>query len=114
MLFNSISYAWFLPLVFVVYWLLRKNFKAQNIFLLIVSYYFYSCWDWRFVFLLAFSTALDFFSGIMIDKSENKRVKKTWLILSVGINLAFLGFFKYYNFLNIIIQLKTLNKQFSN
>lgn len=98
MLFNSISYAWFLPLVFVVYWLLNKNFKVQNIFLLLVSYYFYSCWDWRFVFLLAFSTALDFFSGIMIDKSENERVRKTWLILSVGINLAFLGFFKYYNF----------------
>ncbi|MDP9956834.1 D-alanyl-lipoteichoic acid acyltransferase DltB (MBOAT superfamily) [Epilithonimonas hungarica] len=88
-----------MPIVFIVYWfLLNKKLKFQNIFLLAVSYYFYSCWDWRFVFLLAFSTALDYYSGIMIHKAQTKKLQKFWLILSVGINLGFLGFFKYYNF----------------
>jgi len=99
MLFNSLTYALFLPLVFFVYWfLLNRNLKAQNFFLLIVSYIFYGWWDWRFVFLLAFSTALDYFSGIFIHESKTHRRKKIWLIISVGINLGFLGFFKYYNF----------------
>ncbi|KFC24588.1 MBOAT family O-acyltransferase [Chryseobacterium sp. FH1] len=99
MFFNSLAYACFLPFVFVVYWfVLNTRLKFQNIFLLAVSYYFYSCWDWRFVFLLAFSTALDYYSGIMIYKAKTKGLQKFWLILSVGINLGFLGFFKYYNF----------------
>lgn len=99
MFFNSFAYALFLPFVFIIYWfVLNKKLKYQNIFLLAVSYYFYSCWDWRFVFLLAFSTALDYYSGIMIYKAKTKSLQKFWLILSVGINLSFLGFFKYYNF----------------
>lgn len=99
MIFNSFTYAIFVPFVFFIYWfVLNKKLKFQNIFLLAVSYYFYSCWDWRFVFLLAFSTALDYYSGIMIYKAKTKGLQKFWLILSVGINLGFLGFFKYYNF----------------
>lgn len=99
MLFNSLSFALFFPIVFLVYWALgRKSYRWQNIFLLIASYFFYGCWDWRFVFLLAFSTALDYFSGLKIYDTQNKVARKTWLILSVGINLGFLGFFKYYNF----------------
>lgn len=98
MLFNSISFAIFLPVVFTLYWLLSKNFKLQNLLLLIASYYFYGCWDWRFMFLLAFSTFLDYYSGIKIEEASSKALKKTWLIISVGINLGFLGFFKYYNF----------------
>lgn len=99
MFFNSLAYACFLPFVFVIYWfVLNKRLRFQNIFLLAVSYYFYSCWDWRFVFLLAFSTALDYYSGIMIYKAKTKGLQKFWLILSVGVNLGFLGFFKYYNF----------------
>ena len=99
MLFNSLSFAIFFPIVFIVYWALnKKNYKWQNLLLLVASYYFYSCWDWRFVFLLAFSTALDYYSGIKIHEAENKARKKFWLILSVGLNLGFLGFFKYYNF----------------
>jgi len=66
--------------------------------LFVASYYFYCCWDWRFGFLLAFSTALDFYSGLAIDRAGTKVRKKMWLIISVGINLGFLGFFKYYNF----------------
>lgn len=99
MFFNSLTYAIFLPVVFIIYWfVLDRKLKLQNIFLLAASYYFYSCWDWRFVFLLAFSTILDYYSGIMIYKAESKSLQKFWLILSVGINLGFLGFFKYYNF----------------
>ncbi len=100
MLFNSISYAVFLPIVFILYWYLGKKngYRAQNVFLLLASYFFYSCWDWRFVFLLAFSTLLDYASGIMISQSNTAFRKRLWLILSVGINLGFLGYFKYFNF----------------
>ncbi len=66
--------------------------------LLLASYYFYGCWDWRFLFLLGFSTLLDYSSGIMIHHASSRERKKLWLILSVCINLGFLGFFKYYNF----------------
>lgn len=65
--------------------------------LLVASYYFYSCWDWRFLFLLMFSTLLDFFTGIKMQDSKGGR-KKFWFWLSVIINLGFLGVFKYYNF----------------
>lgn len=99
MLFNSVDYAFFLPIVFILYWFVtKKRVKAQNILLLIASYYFYACWDWRFLFLLIFSTTLDFVMGIQMGKSKTHRIKKTWLLLSIIINLGFLGFFKYYNF----------------
>lgn len=66
--------------------------------LLAASYYFYSCWDWRFVFLLAFSTLLDYYSGLAIYNASKISTKKMWLTISVVINLGFLGVFKYYNF----------------
>ncbi|UMY65846.1 MULTISPECIES: MBOAT family protein [unclassified Flavobacterium] len=99
MLFNSISYALFLPVVFWLYWFVtKKSLTWQNIMLLVASYIFYGFWDWRFLFLLGFSTLLDFYSGIMVHRSQTKAIKRMWLIISVGINLGFLGFFKYYNF----------------
>lgn len=99
MLFNSLSFAIFLPIVFTIYWyVVNKNFKLQNVLLVAASYYFYCCWDWRFGFLLAFSTLLDFYSGFAIGSANSKKKKKLWLILSVAINLGFLGFFKYFNF----------------
>lgn len=97
MLFNSLSFAIFLPIVFVLYWL-TKTRRKQNILLMIASYYFYACWDWRFLFLLAFSTFLDYYTGLKIEESQKKSSKKFWFWLSVGVNLGFLGFFKYYNF----------------
>lgn len=97
MLFNSLSFAIFLPIVFALYWL-TKGRRKQNILLMIASYYFYACWDWRFLFLLAFSTVLDYYTGIKIEESEKKSSKKFWFWLSVSVNLGFLGFFKYYNF----------------
>ena len=99
MLFNSINFAIFLPIVFILYWFATKgNLKLQNILLLVSSYFFYACWDWRFMFLLIFSTLLDYFTGIKIHEATSQRKKLFWLWLSIGINLGFLGVFKYYNF----------------
>jgi alginate O-acetyltransferase complex protein AlgI len=99
MLFNSINFAIFLPIVFFFYWFAtNKSLKLQNILLLISSYFFYACWDWRFLFLLIFSTLLDYFTGIKMSESKNKTEKKFWFWLSISVNLGFLGVFKYYNF----------------
>ncbi len=99
MLFNSFNFAVFLPVVFILYWFAAKgNLRFQNILLLISSYFFYASWDWRFLFLLIFSTLLDYFTGIKIHGALTKRKKTLWLWLSIGINLGFLGVFKYYNF----------------
>ncbi|MDD2305502.1 MAG: MBOAT family protein [Prolixibacteraceae bacterium] len=97
--FNSIDFAIFLPIVLILYWFVtNRNLRLQNILLLISSYFFYACWDWRFMFLLIFSTLLDYFTGIKIHEAANKRKKMFWLWLSIGVNLGFLGVFKYYNF----------------
>lgn len=99
MLFNSLDFAIFLPIVFILYWFATKgDLRLQNILLLLSSYFFYACWDWRFMFLLIFSTLLDYFTGIKIYESVSQRKRLFWLWLSVGINLGFLGVFKYYNF----------------
>jgi alginate O-acetyltransferase complex protein AlgI len=98
MLFNSISYLIFLPIVFIIYWNLKSNLKFQNLFLLLSSYFFYAFWDYRFLFLLVFSTALNYFTGKMIYTSNGINNRKIWLFVSVIINLGFLGVFKYYNF----------------
>lgn len=99
MLFNSLDFAIFLPIVFALYWFVfNKALKQQNFLLLIVSYFFYSCWDWRFLFLLMFSTLLDYFTGLRMQDSKTQKEKKIWFWLSVIVNLGFLGVFKYYNF----------------
>ena len=99
MLFNSLNFAIFLPIVFILYWFATKgNLRLQNILLLVASYFFYACWDWRFLFLLIFSTLLDYFTGIKIHEAVSRKNKIIWLWLSIGINLGFLGVFKYYNF----------------
>jgi alginate O-acetyltransferase complex protein AlgI len=99
MLFNSLSFAIFLPIVFALYWFLPKNStKKQNLIILASSYLFYGLWDVRFMFLLAFSTLLDYFTGLKIHEANTKKKKKIWLLISVGVNLGFLFFFKYYNF----------------
>jgi D-alanyl-lipoteichoic acid acyltransferase DltB (MBOAT superfamily) len=99
MLFNSVNFALFLPIVFILYWFgARGNLRLQNIVLLFSSYFFYACWDWRFLFLLIFSISLDYFTGIKIYEAITKRKRALWLSLSIGINLGFLGIFKYYNF----------------
>jgi alginate O-acetyltransferase complex protein AlgI len=99
MLFNSFSFLIFLPIVFILYWLVFSKTKSfQNIFLLIVSYIFYSFWDWRFSFLLAFSTLLDYSSGLLIDNALSHKKKKLWMRISLIINIGLLCYFKYFNF----------------
>jgi alginate O-acetyltransferase complex protein AlgI len=98
MLFNSFHFLIFLPVVFILYWFVVKKLTAQNILLLLASYFFYSCWDWRFLFLLLFSTFLDYYTGIKMFDSKNESVRKSWFWLSVIVNVGFLGVFKYFNF----------------
>ena len=98
MLFNSLSFAAFLPVVFILYWMFRGNLKNQNRLLLLSSYFFYGCWDWRFLFLLFFSTFLDYYTGIRITRAKSRQSEKFWFWLSISVNLGFLGVFKYYNF----------------
>lgn len=99
MLFNSLNFAVFLPIVLILYWFVtNKSLKLQNMLLLVSSYFFYACWDWRFLFLLIFSTLLDYFTGLKMFDAPTKRAKKFWFWLSIIVNLGFLGIFKYYNF----------------
>lgn len=99
MLFNSIDFAIFLPIIFILYWFVtNKNLKLQNLLIVIASYIFYGWWDWRFLSLILFSTVIDFLIGISLSKQENKNKRKMLLWTSILINLGFLGFFKYYNF----------------
>lgn len=96
MLFNSLTFFIFLVAVFLVYWLLNR--KSQNLWLLVSSYFFYAWWDWRFLFLILFSSLVDFFSGKLIDKSNDPKKRKMFLVISLISNLGLLGFFKYFNF----------------
>ena len=98
MLFNSIHYLWFLPLVFTLYWFVFKTMRAQNILLIVASYVFYGWWDPRFLLLLFASSFSDYWLGIWIDSSNDERVRKRTLVLSLVFNLGILGFFKYFNF----------------
>lgn len=99
MLFNSIPFAFFLPIVFILYWRLAgKHPFQQNLLLLAASYFFYCYWDYRFGFLLLFSTALDYCTGLAIGRASDSAARKTWLLISIVINLGLLAFFKYYNF----------------
>ncbi len=99
MFFNSLHFAVFLPIVFILYWALsKKDLTYQSILLLVASYFFYACWDWRFLFLLLFSTSLDYFTAIKIFDANTESAKKKWFWLSILVNLGFLGVFKYYDF----------------
>jgi D-alanyl-lipoteichoic acid acyltransferase DltB (MBOAT superfamily) len=98
MLFNSIDFAIFLPISFIVYWLLKDKLKAQNLFILIISYIFYGWWDWRFLSLIIFSSFIDFFIGLKLEDEKKLVNRKLLLALSLTTNLGLLGFFKYYNF----------------
>lgn len=99
MLFNSLSFALFLPIVFILYWFVgQRRLLLQNVLLLVASYYFYACWNFQFLFLLIFSTLLDYYSGLKIESSTSPQARKFWFWLSISINLGFLGVFKYFNF----------------
>lgn len=117
MLFNSYEYLIFLPIVFLLYWyVFSKNLKARNIFLLLVSYIFYGWWDWRFLGLIAASSAVDYWCGLQLSSDSNHSASESpernrskaflkpfqgrnlYLTISLLFNLGLLGFFKYFNF----------------
>jgi len=99
MLFNSIDFAIFLPIVFLLYWfVISKSLKLQNAYLIIASYVFYGWWDWRFLSLIIFSTLVDYGMGLLLAKENQLSKRKLFLWVSILVNLGFLGFFKYYNF----------------
>ncbi|MFD1316108.1 MBOAT family O-acyltransferase [Namhaeicola litoreus] len=99
MLFNSIDFAFFLPIVFILYWFVtNKSLKLQNLLIVVASYVFYGWWDWRFLSLILFSTIVDYSIGRLLSNQENEKKRKALLWISISVNLGFLGFFKYYNF----------------
>lgn len=103
MLFTSIEFFVFLPLVFALYWLLNRYIRWQNLLVVVASYLFYGWWDWRFLLLIAFTSACSFVSGLMI---EHGRWRKTALWSNIIINIAILGLYKYYDF--FALELATL------
>ncbi len=99
MLFNSLEFILFFLIVFILYWfVLHKKLKHQNLLLLASSYLFYGWWDWRFLSLIIISSVVDYYLGIKIFQSNNDKIRKKLLFISLAVNLGFLGFFKYCNF----------------
>ena len=77
---------------------MQHNLRAQNVLLVLASYLFYGWWDWRFLGLIAFSTAVDFIVGLRIESAAEQRAKKQWLAVSLVVNLDLLAYIKYANF----------------
>lgn len=99
MLFNSIDFALFLPIVFFLYWYVtNRNLKLQNILIVAASYVFYGWWNWKFLTLIFISTLADYLIGVGLLHLKNQGKRKLLICLSIVVNLGFLGFFKYYNF----------------
>jgi len=99
MLFNSLDFAIFLPIVFILYWFVTNgSLKLQNVLIVVSSYVFYGWWDWRFLSLIIFSTLVDYSIGRKLQKEDHNGKRKVLLYTSIIVNLGFLGFFKYYNF----------------
>ncbi|MBJ6367911.1 MBOAT family O-acyltransferase [Snuella sedimenti] len=99
MLFNSLDFALFLPVVFLLYWFtVQRHLKVQNVLIVVASYVFYGWWDWRFLGLIAFSTIVDYTIGLLLAKQSSPVKRKGLLWASIIINIGLLGVFKYYNF----------------
>ena len=105
MLFNSIEFAFFLPIVFLIYWAIgyakigdTLKLRLQNAFVVIASYVFYGWWDWRFLLLIAFTSFCSWGSGLLIGKASTQNKAKAWTAANIVINLAILALFKYYDF----------------
>jgi D-alanyl-lipoteichoic acid acyltransferase DltB (MBOAT superfamily) len=96
MLFNSLQFIFFFPLVVALYFVLKPKYRW--VLLLVASYYFYMCWNYKYVLLIVTSTVIDYFSGILLFRSKKKGLRKLFLLLSLATNLGLLFFFKYFNF----------------
>ena len=110
MLFNSYEFLIFLPLTFICYWFIFRKFSLQNIFIVFASYIFYGWWDWRFLYLILFTTILCYCTGALIGKSGKRRISQWLCGINIGVNIAILCFFKYFNFFSE--SLKLLFSQF--
>jgi alginate O-acetyltransferase complex protein AlgI len=99
MLFNSIAFLIFLPIVFLLYWFVfQKHLKSQNCFILAISYLFYGWWDWRYLVLLGFCSGINYLAGVRLAYTENIKSRKFVLVLSCIVSLGLLCVFKYFNF----------------
>ena len=99
MLFNSLEFAIYLPIIFILYWFVfNKNLKWQNGLIVIASYVFYGWWDWRFLSLIIVSSIIDYCIGLALASTSIEKKRKLLLYSSIGVNLSFLGVFKYFNF----------------
>lgn len=106
MLFNSIQFALFLPIVFLLYWFVfdrfirrsRHQLRLQNALIVVASYVFYGWWDWRFLLLIAFTSLCSWGSGILIGNNKGNKKAKRWMWANIILNLGILGLFKYYDF----------------
>ncbi|GHT18975.1 O-acyltransferase [Bacteroidia bacterium] len=119
MLFNSIEFGIFLPIVFLLYWAISKNVKAQNVFLLAASYFFYGWWDWRYLSLVLLCSITNYSAGVLMMKTELQKRRRLILTVCCLVSFGVLGVFKYYDFfvtsfvdafslLGIQLQTKTL------
>lgn len=107
MLFNSLEFALFLPIVFLIYWAIgyahindSLKLRLQNAFVVVASYVFYGWWDWRFLLLIAFTSFCSWGSGLLIGNGErtNGEWRKFWMVTNIVLNLGILAVFKYYDF----------------
>lgn len=96
MLFNSITFAVFLPIVFILYWLCPSKYRWA--LLLITSYYFYMGWNVKYVLLIFATTLVSYACGVLVEKSESHRKKKVWVIVGCAVIFGILFLFKYFNF----------------
>lgn len=109
MLFNSFEFIVFLPIVFLLYWFVFRERRLQNLLVVIASYVFYGWWDWRFLFLIAFTSLCSYLSGLLIERYEGHRKRQKIISASnIVINIGILGVFKYYNFFT-----ENLNEMFA-
>ena len=106
MLFNSIEFAIFLPVVFLLYWFVfdyaikgsRYQVKLQNAFIVVASYVFYGWWDWRFLLLIALTSFCSWGSGLLIGRAATQCRAKAWMWANIVLNIGILAMFKYYDF----------------
>ena len=99
MLFNSTEFLFFLPIVFLLYWLVFRSYRWQNMLIVLASYVFYGWWDWRFLLLIALTSFCSFLSGVGLERYEGNRSRQKLVsAANIILNLSILGVFKYYNF----------------
>lgn len=98
MLFNSLAFLAYLPVVFLLYWFVFRKLRWQNGFIVVASYIFYGWWDWRFLLLIAVTSLFSYLSGIGLSATGRRKYRLLILWGNICLNLGILCLFKYYNF----------------